>query len=180
MWNNVWPLLQQTTYKSILYTLLLGLNKTHENPPSTLRFAIVVVVLWRHVNIYCDVIVVDCPHNVSKDKNSMTIHIETTRSTNSGWPIYQGPFSPKNSRNTYHSQGSFCIYVPSQWETTLHCNVVSHWLGAYILNDPCRACPWWRAIGYISWVLSLTKVLPLSLFCCVQYCVIMDQDISII
>ena len=23
------------------------------------------------------------------------------------------------------------VYVPSQWETTLHCNVVSHWLGAY-------------------------------------------------
>ena len=22
-------------------------------------------------------------------------------------------------------------HVPSQWETTLHCNVVSHWLGAY-------------------------------------------------
>ena len=23
------------------------------------------------------------------------------------------------------------VYVPSQWETTLHCNVVSHWLGTY-------------------------------------------------
>ena len=23
------------------------------------------------------------------------------------------------------------VYVPSQWETTLHCNVVYHWLGAY-------------------------------------------------
>ena len=23
------------------------------------------------------------------------------------------------------------VYVLSQWETTLHCNVVSHWLGAY-------------------------------------------------
>ena len=23
------------------------------------------------------------------------------------------------------------VYVPSQWETTLQCNVVSHWLGAY-------------------------------------------------
>ena len=22
------------------------------------------------------------------------------------------------------------VYAPSQWETTLHCNVVSHWLGA--------------------------------------------------
>ena len=26
--------------------------------------------------------------------------------------------------------------APSQWETTLHCNVVSHWLDAYT-NDPC-------------------------------------------
>ena len=25
------------------------------------------------------------------------------------------------------------MYVPSQWETPLHCNVVSHWLGAYTL-----------------------------------------------
>ena len=23
------------------------------------------------------------------------------------------------------------VYVPSQWETTLQCNVVSHWLGEY-------------------------------------------------
>ena len=25
----------------------------------------------------------------------------------------------------------YFAYAPSQWETTLHCNVVSHWLGAY-------------------------------------------------
>ena len=24
-----------------------------------------------------------------------------------------------------------CVYVSSQWETTLHCNVVSHWVGAF-------------------------------------------------
>ena len=29
-----------------------------------------------------------------------------------------------------HTQGSF-LYAPSQSETTVHCNVVSHWLGAY-------------------------------------------------
>ena len=23
------------------------------------------------------------------------------------------------------------VYAPSQWETALHCNVISHWLGAY-------------------------------------------------
>ena len=26
----------------------------------------------------------------------------------------------------------YFVYVPCQWETTLHCNVVSHWLGSYI------------------------------------------------
>ena len=30
----------------------------------------------------------------------------------------------------YHGRDHF-VYVPSQWETTLHCNVVSYWLGAY-------------------------------------------------
>ena len=24
------------------------------------------------------------------------------------------------------------LYAPSQWEMTLHCNVISHWLGAYM------------------------------------------------
>ena len=28
------------------------------------------------------------------------------------------------------NQGSF-QHVPNQWETTLHCNIISHWLGAY-------------------------------------------------
>ena len=31
-----------------------------------------------------------------------------------------------------HSHGSF-LYAPSQWETTLQCNVVSHWLSACII-----------------------------------------------
>ena len=30
----------------------------------------------------------------------------------------------------YMPRGHF-MYAPSQWETTLQCNVVSHWLGAY-------------------------------------------------
>ena len=28
------------------------------------------------------------------------------------------------------------VYAPSQWETTLHCNVVSYWLGAYTKLSP--------------------------------------------
>ena len=34
------------------------------------------------------------------------------------------------------SRGHF-VNAPSQWEMTLHCNVVSHWLGVYTQNDPC-------------------------------------------
>ena len=29
------------------------------------------------------------------------------------------------------TDGDYTVYAPSQWETTLHCNVVSYWLGAY-------------------------------------------------
>ena len=37
---------------------------------------------------------------------------------------------PKNSQNCYICRDHF-VYAPSQWKTTAHCNVVSHWLGAY-------------------------------------------------
>ena len=39
--------------------------------------------------------------------------------TDSGWMTYQ-----------VYTKDHF-VYAPSQWETTLQCNVVSHWLGAY-------------------------------------------------
>ena len=29
-------------------------------------------------------------------------------------------------------------YAPSQWETTLQCNVITNWLGAYTQNNPCK------------------------------------------
>ena len=28
------------------------------------------------------------------------------------------------------------VNAPSQWETMLHCNVISHWLDAFTKNDP--------------------------------------------
>ena len=38
----------------------------------------------------------------------------------------------ENIIQSHHNQGSFCACaLLSKWETTLHCNVVSHWLGAY-------------------------------------------------
>ena len=49
----------------------------------------------------------------------------------------------------YHFiQGS--VYVPSQWETMLHCNVVPHWLGA-CKNDHCSYAP----------LLLATQLIPL-------------------
>ena len=37
---------------------------------------------------------------------------------------------PILARYTRTSRDDF-VYTASQWETTLHCNIVSHWLGAY-------------------------------------------------
>ena len=53
-------------------------------------------------------------------------------------------------------------HVPSQWETTLYCNVVSHWL-AHIQNNPCLSEKFHHYIGVImstmaSQITSLTIV----------------------
>ena len=46
-----------------------------------------------------------------------------------------------NDRNTnqrhkrWRQQTISIVYGPSQWETVLQCNVVSHWLGAYRTSD---------------------------------------------
>ena len=43
------------------------------------------------------------------------------------------------------------IYAPGQWETSLHCNDVSHWLGAY-LNWSLHIVPIsWKAITHYTW-----------------------------
>ena len=41
------------------------------------------------------------------------------------------------------------VDAPSQWETTLHCNVVSHWLGVYkwSLDNYHDRCQTWLPIG---------------------------------
>ena len=47
------------------------------------------------------------------------------------------------------------VYVPSQWETTLQCNVVSHWLGTYTklslcyISD-CFALNTWNAMKFLK------------------------------
>ena len=47
-----------------------------------------------------------------------------------------GTRTQQNINNVYKHDKScryHFVYAPSQWETTLHCNVVSHWLGTYVL-----------------------------------------------
>ena len=43
--------------------------------------------------------------------------------------------SDKNIHRYHHRNHS--LYAPSQWETTVYCNVVSHWLGAHTKPRPC-------------------------------------------
>ena len=53
---------------------------------------------------------------------------------------------------------------PSQWETTLNCNVVSHWLGTYTKwqNDPCITVPARESAVWLSLlVCSLPEMLQL-------------------
>ena len=40
------------------------------------------------------------------------------------WVIMHGYLQRQISRDHF-------VYAPNQWETTLHCNFVSHWLGTY-------------------------------------------------
>ena len=53
------------------------------------------------------------------------------------------------------------LYAPSQWKTTLHCNVVSHWLGAY------------KKLSLIIELLSLVQQLYM-LYCCCYLAVVYD------
>ena len=40
------------------------------------------------------------------------------------------------------------VYAPSQWEATLHCNVVSHWLGTY---TKWSLYPWYLIASKSPW-----------------------------
>ena len=44
------------------------------------------------------------------------------------------------------------MFAPTHWETTLYCNVVSHWLGAHTQNDRWGAylATWWFVCIYCS------------------------------
>ena len=46
------------------------------------------------------------------------------------WSLHFNQLCTKTSTRKYMCRDHL-VYAPSQWETTLQCNVVSHWLGAY-------------------------------------------------
>ena len=48
------------------------------------------------------------------------------------------------------------VYAPSQWETTLQCNVVSHWLGAYTKWSLLSMCSQWLHCFSLQWLLVLS------------------------
>ena len=61
-------------------------------------------------------------------------HVEDMQSMSTGPPghggrsgVCQGP----QVRTVPGVHRDLFVYAPSQWETTLHCNAVSHWLSAY-------------------------------------------------
>ena len=60
-----------------------------------------------------------------------------------------------------HSRDHF-VYAPSQWETTLQCNVVSHWLGALTkwslyIDISCSQVLSWQAFSSNSTTISLIR-----------------------
>ena len=62
------------------------------------------------------------------------------------------------------------VYAPSQWETTLKCNVVSDWLDAYTKWSLRRSCRWYALLwGKLAtckqlWTKSWTNIRMYDLF----------------
>ena len=63
------------------------------------------------------------------------------------------------SDSNVNPRGHFA-HAPSQWETTLHCNIVPHWLGAYTEWSlwPIYVCrlskatmSWWLYVNILTW-----------------------------
>ena len=57
------------------------------------------------------------------------------------------------------------MYAPSQWVATLHCNVASHWLSAFIKRSlvSLQPLPTPILIGCCSWLACYKEPRPLSL-----------------
>ena len=73
------------------------------------------------------------------------------------WFVYSISFC--NKRKWIHRIlfGYHFVNAPSQWVTTLHCNIVSHWSGAYtnwsllLCFVLCYKRYWWHRSGYEVW-----------------------------
>ena len=83
--------------------------------------------------------------------------IETVRRDSAGLPwsslcLY---IQPKQLLSLKQNDcGNYFLYAPCQWETTLHYNIVSHWLGAYTK---------WSLWLYIPYVIVISFVLVVLL-----------------
>ena len=87
--------------------------------------------------------------------------IETVRRDSAGLPwsslcLY---IQPKQLLSLKQNDcGNYFLYAPCQWETTLHYNIVSHWLGAYTKWSLWLYIPYIIVISFVLVVLSLAVV----------------------
>ena len=92
------------------------------------------------------------PMSAVPPKNSIT---NSPGSPPIQWHTYPPPDLNKSKRCLFSSvSGSSSrdhfVYAPNQWETTLQCNVVSHWLGAYTkLSLYSRGYSWCSHMVYV-------------------------------
>ena len=84
-------------------------------------------------------------------------------------------------------QGSFCVHEPSQWVTRLHCNVVSHWLGACTQNDLwCVPKSAWdnhqlhQTILYIFLFMYFSHFMPVKMRCHNSYLITHFNSLALV
>ena len=64
---------------------------------------------------------------------------------------------PQDYSNKHVISRESFVNAPSQWETTLHCNVLSHWLGAFLK----QSLPAYLTLTYeLAWLFLLQPRLP--------------------
>ena len=73
---------------------------------------------------------IGCQENLSIWDDAVSLSSDSKVLT-SKQAIASGLWCVRRRAIAYHSCRDNSVYAPSQWDTTLHCNVVSHWLGAF-------------------------------------------------
>ena len=85
--------------------------------------------------------------------------IETALYLKHNWAIVLFLYK-QESRKHLNPIGDHFVYASSQWETTLQCNVVSHWLGAYTKWSLSCAMRWMDPPhNVISWLEIYTSAI---------------------